>query len=153
MAVLVRVTPTSITDDVGRTPIHAASLRGHKHVIEYLEASGWKLDITDKEGNTALHMSGWFGSLKVVQYLMEAKLNPYKKNKAGLTPLDFAVREGHHEIERLLMKRRGGSSIKLQHTQQLIVSVSSLILTLHLSFLFIHCMQRFCDLLYPVVQW
>lgn len=128
VAALTSVTPTTITDSEGRTPIHAASLRGHKHVIEDLKAEGWKLGMADSDGNTELHMSAWFGSLEVVEYLVAAKLDPYQKNGQGLTPLNFAVREGHHNIENWFMKRHGGSSLKLLHAHELIVCFSSFIL-------------------------
>lgn len=96
--------------------------------MEYLKASGWKLDEKDKWGNTALHMSASKGFLKVVEYLLEAKLNPYQKNKEGLTPLDFAICEGHHDIESRFIKRRSeAASTNLHHAQQLLVSVKILI--------------------------
>ena len=120
---LIPATPTTITDKARRTPIHAASLRGHLSIIKLLQNSGWKLNAVDKYGNTALHLSTWFGSLEVVKYLVDSKLNPYKKNESKLTPLDFAVREGHHHIERWLMKVRGDRTIDLCHTQLLIVSL------------------------------
>lgn len=103
-------------------------------MIELLQASGWKLGCSNSSGDTELHMSAWFGSLEVVEYLMEAKLNPYQKNKQGFTALDFAVREGHHNIERWFMKRQSDSSMKLQHTQQLIVCILSFTLLLHMLF-------------------
>lgn len=143
VASLTAVTPVTITDDEGRTPVHAASLRGHKHVMEHLRASGWPIDVTDSSGNTALHMSAWFGSLDAVEYLMEVNLNPYQKNDIGLTPLDYAVREGHHDIEVSFLKREGGSSAKLKHTQQLIVSASNINLLLHMLLLFVPILQ-FC---------
>ncbi|KAK8392492.1 hypothetical protein O3P69_014690 [Scylla paramamosain] len=122
--VLISCTPTTITDNSGRTPVHAACLRGHLPVIKLLAESGWKLDVVDEEGNTALHLSAWYGSLEVVKYLYKAdsKINPYKKNSERLTPFDYAVREGHHHVEKWFMKVRGSHSMDLTHTQYLIKS-------------------------------
>ncbi|XP_045101911.1 ankyrin repeat domain-containing protein 50-like isoform X2 [Portunus trituberculatus] len=117
-------TSPAITDNSGRTPIHAACLRGHLPVIKLLAESGWKLDAVDEENNTALHMSSWYGSLEVVKYLYRAdsNVNPYKKNRERLTPFDYAVREGHHHIERWFMKMQGSHSMNLNYTHHLIVS-------------------------------
>lgn len=91
------------------TPFNAALVAKHIFIAEALLArkineklSAWKLVSKDSDGNTLLHAAAHNGHLNVVKMLLAHKADTTIKNKAGLTPIDEAIKQNHDAVVALL---------------------------------------------------
>ena len=91
VAFLIPLTPTTHEHPSGITPVHTASLGGHKDVVEVLAGAGWPLNARDSIGNTPLHWAAQEGKLDVTKYLLEHGVDPLASNNDGKTVLVVVV--------------------------------------------------------------
>ncbi|MEZ5444544.1 MAG: ankyrin repeat domain-containing protein [Gammaproteobacteria bacterium] len=80
------------TDNDGRTPLH----RANEHHLPALRRHGADLHRLDRQGNTALHIAAErYFSVPFCKGLVQAGIALNARNRAGLTPLHFAVLAGN----------------------------------------------------------
>ncbi|XP_073472117.1 ankyrin repeat and SAM domain-containing protein 1A isoform X2 [Aquarana catesbeiana] len=112
-------------DSSGYTPLHHASLNGHKDVVEVLLRNEAVTNIADCKGCFPLHLAAWKGDSQIVRLLIHhgpshAKVNeqnvpevkkygpfhPYvnAKNNDNETALHCAAQYGHTEVVRVLLE-------------------------------------------------
>ncbi|XP_068125514.1 ankyrin repeat and SAM domain-containing protein 1A isoform X3 [Hyperolius riggenbachi] len=112
-------------DSSGYTPLHHASLNGHKEVVEVLLRNEAVTNIADCKGCFPLHLAAWKGDAQIVRLLIHhgpshAKVNeqnipevkkygpfhPYvnAKNNDNETALHCAAQYGHTEVVRVLLE-------------------------------------------------
>jgi ankyrin repeat protein len=101
-----------IRDIEGRTALMRYAKYGIQDAVEALAEAGAKLNTRDHDGNTALILAaGWQildknvktdGYAPIVQCLLQQKADMRVKNRAGLTALTAAVKQGHEDIVALL---------------------------------------------------
>ncbi|XP_053313821.1 ankyrin repeat and SAM domain-containing protein 1A isoform X2 [Spea bombifrons] len=112
-------------DNSGYTPLHHASLNGHKDVVEALLRNEAVTNIADSKGCFPLHLAAWKGDAQIVRLLIHhgpshAKVNeqnfqemkkygpfhPYvnAKNNDNETALHCAAQYGHTEVVRVLLE-------------------------------------------------
>ncbi|KAM9320208.1 ankyrin repeat and SAM domain-containing protein 1A [Gastrophryne carolinensis] len=112
-------------DSSGYTPLHHASLNGHKEVVEVLLRNEAVTNIADCKGCFPLHLAAWKGDAQIVRLLIRhgpshAKVNeqnvsevkkygpfhPYvnAKNNDNETALHCAAQYGHTEVVRVLLE-------------------------------------------------
>ncbi|XP_075051854.1 ankyrin repeat and SAM domain-containing protein 1A isoform X6 [Mixophyes fleayi] len=112
-------------DSSGYTPLHHASLNGHKEVVEVLLRNEVVTNIADCKGCFPLHLAAWKGDAHIVRLLIHhgpshAKVNeqngpevkkygpfhPYvnAKNNDNETALHCAAQYGHTEVVRVLLE-------------------------------------------------
>ncbi|XP_053562817.1 ankyrin repeat and SAM domain-containing protein 1A isoform X2 [Bombina bombina] len=112
-------------DSSGYTPLHHASLNGHKDVVEVLLRNEAVTNIADCKGCFPLHLAAWKGDAHIVRLLIHhgpshAKINeqnvpevkkygpfhPYvnAKNNDNETALHCAAQYGHTEVVRVLLE-------------------------------------------------
>ncbi|XP_063810989.1 ankyrin repeat and SAM domain-containing protein 1A isoform X3 [Pseudophryne corroboree] len=112
-------------DSSGYTPLHHASLNGHKEVVEVLLRNEAVTNIADCKGCFPLHLAAWKGDAHIVRLLIHhgpshAKVNeqncpevkkygpfhPYvnAKNNDNETALHCAAQYGHTEVVRVLLE-------------------------------------------------
>ncbi len=94
-------------DNAGGTPFFDAVYYNHVHFCSLLLEHGADVDGKGWLVRTPLHQAVINGSLALCKLLVESGADPNKKDKAirdypGRTPLDWAIHEGHKEIEQLL---------------------------------------------------
>jgi ankyrin repeat protein len=94
-------------DDIGRTPLHITSFKGHIEVIKYLiEQCRANVEAKNNTGRTPLHFASENGHIKVVKYLIErCHANVEAKDYLEGTPLHFASENGHIEVVKYLIER------------------------------------------------
>jgi ankyrin repeat protein len=80
-----------VRDRQGRTPLHAAALRGDLTEVERLIAAGADPSATDRNGFTPLHLAAQEGQLGAAQLLLDAGAEVDQRNKFGNTALFVAV--------------------------------------------------------------
>lgn len=89
-------------DPHGRTPIHAAAIRGFVDVIKFCVRVGGKVDIFDHNGSSPLHYAAAEGHLEAVECLSESSNAKYAINNEGKTAFALAVENGHLHLLDLL---------------------------------------------------
>ena len=77
-------------DDLGRTALSLASMKGYQEIVSQLIEVGANFDLTDFEGNTPLHYAAAYNHILVVQLLIEKGCSFASKNKLGFTAADYA---------------------------------------------------------------
>jgi len=95
-----------------RTPLHAASHKGHVEVARVLLDHGADVDATDMDDWTPLHLASNYGHLKVVQLLLEREATLNAGTNMDFTPLYLASDSGHLEVVRLLLEH--GADVNCQ---------------------------------------
>jgi ankyrin repeat protein len=76
-------------------------------MVELLIAKGASLEIRDKEtGATPLYNAASWGRTDVLEVLLEAGADPVAASKAGITPLQAAIDNGHTEAADILRHRK-----------------------------------------------
>lgn len=71
----------------GQTPLHLASIMGHKPVVSYLLQNDVDPTVQDSSGATPLHEAVRYGNLDIAQMLIDAKANVNAKDNLGKTPV------------------------------------------------------------------
>eukprot|EP00128_Syssomonas_multiformis_P015714 Colp12_sorted_trinity150504_noHs@14315 len=72
-------------------PLMSAAVNAERDIMEIFLQNGADPDLTDKEGNTALHIMAELGDVIGIRLLSEYKATLDAVNKAGLTPLTYAI--------------------------------------------------------------
>jgi len=75
----------------GLTPIHVASMFGHREVVARLQQAGADVNTLSDEGVTPLHLACLKGRLNIVVLLLSFGARPNVKDKLGNTSLHLAV--------------------------------------------------------------
>ncbi|XP_070555915.1 serine/threonine-protein phosphatase 6 regulatory ankyrin repeat subunit A-like [Ptychodera flava] len=88
----------------GDTILHRSARWGQYDVVEFLLVNYFtgSENVTNHEGATPLHFAVLYGGVPVVSLLLKHGADPTVRNKKGKSPLDYAEREGHTSIHKLL---------------------------------------------------
>lgn len=106
-------------DELGRTALSLASMKGHEDVVRLLLELGATLDQGDYEGNRPLHYAAAYNQLIVVQLLIERGCVFAAKNLLGFTAADYAwntslksaleaFARAQFDVQRVRIRRKGG---------------------------------------------
>ncbi|MCO5589537.1 hypothetical protein L7F22_043505 [Adiantum nelumboides] len=106
-------------DELGRTALSLASMKGHEDVVRLLLELGATLDLGDFEGNRPLHYASAYNQLIVVQLLIERGCSFATKNVLGFTAADYAwnaslksaleaFARAQFDVQRVRIRRKGG---------------------------------------------
>lgn len=80
-------------------PEHIAAEHGAIDVLKHLKLNGASLNTENEKGDTPLHKAALKGHENVVFYLVEEQeLSLFKRNHAGITPMDYLKVGEHLEI-------------------------------------------------------
>lgn len=86
----------------GQTYLHAAcNLKAGLNIVKAIFDKGYKSlgNFPDKNGDTPLHYACRSGQTVIVEYLMsDDRCDPYRFNKAGLSPIYSALKEDNLEL-------------------------------------------------------
>lgn len=94
----------NVKGNVGRTPIHLASMLGFHGIIELLISRGADVNVVDDNGATPLHVAlKWFGMEEAVKKLLAAGAKPNIKDNSGVTPLFQAMISNNEKIVKMLI--------------------------------------------------
>ncbi|MDG9702103.1 ankyrin repeat domain-containing protein [Streptomyces sp. DH37] len=111
-AVLRAGAPAETADADGTTPLYAAAVAGNAEAAEALLAAGARPDTESGRGHegTALCAAACWGHEDAVRVLLAHGADPLLREDggAGLSPLDWAVRESHTGTAALLRAAAGG---------------------------------------------
>jgi ankyrin repeat protein len=93
-------------DDEGLTPLHAAALDNNYIAAEILLFAGAQVDIEDNFGNTPLFRAvySYQDDLSIISLLLQYGANPLQKNKAGISPYEFADKRSIISVVKFMEK-------------------------------------------------
>uniref|UniRef100_A0A8C4IVA3 Ankyrin repeat and sterile alpha motif domain-containing protein 1B n=1 Tax=Dicentrarchus labrax TaxID=13489 RepID=A0A8C4IVA3_DICLA len=89
------------TDSTGYTPLHHASLNGHREVVLKLLQFEASTNIADSKGCFPLHLAAWRGDVDIVRILMHhgpSHCRVNQQNHERETALHCAAQYGHTEV-------------------------------------------------------
>lgn len=93
-------------DSRGATALHIAAYHGYEAITRFLLHEGADILGKDGDGDTVLHYAALRGYEEVVRLLLEKPIDGLIQvtNKYGRTALDYAARERHDGVVRLLRR-------------------------------------------------
>ncbi len=100
-------------DSIWRTPLHAASTKGHYSVVQILIRAGAKGGATDiLTGATPLHDAARNGRLQIVRFLLQAGVQIDIKDHSNKTPLHEAAEKGEIDVIRFLISQGASTEMR-----------------------------------------
>ncbi|KZV34939.1 ankyrin-2-like [Dorcoceras hygrometricum] len=102
---------TSFCDQYGLTPLHVASLKGHKDAVIMLIEFGADIECQDAEGHTPLHLAVEGGSTETVEVLINRGANVNVKSKTGASPLYISKLMEDEDVTQLLLDKGAASFV------------------------------------------
>ncbi|KAK9525759.1 hypothetical protein VZT92_016441 [Zoarces viviparus] len=95
------------TDSTGYTPLHHASLNGHRQVVLKLLQFEASTNLADSKGCFPLHLAAWRGDVDIVRILIHhgpshGRVN--QQNHERETALHCAAQYGHSEVVSVLLQ-------------------------------------------------
>ncbi|XP_052434089.1 ankyrin repeat and sterile alpha motif domain-containing protein 1B isoform X3 [Carassius gibelio] len=102
-------------DGSGYTPLHHASLNGHRDVVLKLLQFEASANVADSKGCFPLHLAAWRGDVDIVQILIHhgpshSRVN--EQNHEKETALHCAAQYGHSEVVRVLLQELTDPSMR-----------------------------------------
>jgi len=97
----------NVTLSSGQTALMAASLNGHKEVVELLLVKGADVNAKINNGLTALMVASQNGHKEVVELLLAKGADVNAKVSNGSTAMTAASKNGHQEVTELLRQHGG----------------------------------------------
>lgn len=79
----------NLIDNVYRTPLHYAAVRGMTRTVKWLLAEALPPDIPDAYGHTAMEFAAYQGVLSTTMLLLEAGADPHRRDRCGDRCLRF----------------------------------------------------------------
>ncbi|KAK5848913.1 hypothetical protein PBY51_008598 [Eleginops maclovinus] len=95
------------TDSTGYTPLHHASLNGHREVVLKLLQFEAATNIADSKGCFPLHLAAWRGDVDIVRILIHhgpSHCRVNQQNHERETALHCAAQYGHSEVVSVLLQ-------------------------------------------------
>ena len=103
MLVEIHNADVTVTDQLGRTPLHLAARGGDIRCVDYLIGRGLRCSDKDNNGNSVIHYACSGASIKVVRRTLYH--HPIVISSPEMwTPLHWAYRTGDHELVNLLLQ-------------------------------------------------
>jgi ankyrin repeat protein len=90
-------------DDLGRTTLHYAAVRGKLDALLQALQQGAEVNVQDRYGFTPLHYASRKGYLPIADALLKKGANPNSTDHYRCTPLHHAAETGHLDIVMLLL--------------------------------------------------
>uniref|UniRef100_A0A3Q1J4B5 Ankyrin repeat and sterile alpha motif domain-containing protein 1B n=1 Tax=Anabas testudineus TaxID=64144 RepID=A0A3Q1J4B5_ANATE len=95
------------TDSSGYTPLHHASLNGHREVVLKLLQFEASTNVADSKGCSPLHLAAWRGDVDIVRILIHhgpSHCRVNQQNHERETALHCAAQYGHTEVVSVLLQ-------------------------------------------------
>uniref|UniRef100_A0A665W868 Ankyrin repeat and sterile alpha motif domain containing 1B n=1 Tax=Echeneis naucrates TaxID=173247 RepID=A0A665W868_ECHNA len=95
------------TDSSGYTPLHHASLNGHRDVVLKLLQFEASTNVADSKGCFPLHLAAWRGDVEIVRILVHhgpSHCRVNQQNHERETALHCAAQYGHSEVVSVLLQ-------------------------------------------------
>ncbi|XP_044199179.1 ankyrin repeat and sterile alpha motif domain-containing protein 1B isoform X3 [Thunnus albacares] len=95
------------TDSSGYTPLHHASLNGHREVVLKLLQFEASTNVADSKGCFPLHLAAWRGDVDIVRILIHhgpSHCRVNQQNHERETALHCAAQYGHSEVVSVLLQ-------------------------------------------------
>jgi ankyrin repeat protein len=97
-ALLVHRSNLTITDSLGRTPLHFAAAFGNLDILELLTQAGACLTVTDSKERNILHYAAKFGHRHVIQWITAKGIELSGIDRNGFNALHFAAESGDDSV-------------------------------------------------------
>ncbi|MEW6712531.1 MAG: ankyrin repeat domain-containing protein [Candidatus Riflebacteria bacterium] len=98
---------TDLKDELGRTPLHIATINGHLSAVNVLIKDGAEVNAKDRlKGFTPLHYASFYNYPKIVKFLLSRRADTQIQDNDGFFPLHLAAANGCSSIVEVLLDHR-----------------------------------------------
>nr|XP_023672624.1 ankyrin repeat and sterile alpha motif domain-containing protein 1B isoform X5 [Paramormyrops kingsleyae] len=107
-------------DSSGYTPLHHASLNGHRDVVLKLLQFEASTNVADSKGCFPLHLAAWKGDVEIVRILIRhgpSHCRVNEQNHENETALHCAAQYGHSEVVRVLLEELTDPTMRNNHSE------------------------------------
>ncbi|XP_067345899.1 ankyrin repeat and sterile alpha motif domain-containing protein 1B isoform X4 [Channa argus] len=108
------------TDSSGYTPLHHASLNGHREVVLKLLQFEASTNVGDSNGCSPLHLAAWRGDVDIVRILIHhgpSHCRVNQQNHERETALHCAAQYGHSEVVSVLLQELTDPTMRNNHQE------------------------------------
>ncbi len=96
-----------LKDELGRTPLHVATINGHLSAVNVLIKGGAEVNIKDRlKGSTPLHYAAFYNYPKIVKFLLSRRADANIQDNDGFSPLHLAAANGCKSIVEILLDHK-----------------------------------------------
>ncbi|KAF7511881.1 hypothetical protein GJ744_003114 [Endocarpon pusillum] len=105
------------TDNVGRTPLHYASMCDRDDVVRLLLKAEAKTNQVDRNGRTLLSLVAESGKAIMVRMLLDAKADIETQDRYGRAALFYAAQNNHDTVVEILLKSKTNVNLRDKEDQ------------------------------------
>lgn len=106
-----------VVDKHGATPLLMAAAMGKSKAVDALITAGANKDVVDAFGRSPLIVAAYSGGQRAVRSLLAAGADVHATDNDGDRAVDYAEREGHDQVARIL-KRHAGEYVEEDHDSE-----------------------------------
>ncbi|XP_062598734.1 uncharacterized protein LOC134260163 [Saccostrea cucullata] len=107
----VKADPNILNED-GNSPLHRATERGLKDIVQLLLDYNADINLATSESMSALHLATRLGNAEIVQLLLDCNADINLATSESMSALHLATRLGNAEITNILLRKGANTNLK-----------------------------------------
>ena len=115
----------AVDSNMGRTPLHYASNKGHTRIVKNLLNAGVDINRRDQYGRSPIQLAAMYGHVATARAILAHQADVNVTDRWGVSPLDSAERSGHYKIAVLLLQSGAAPSSKDSHLHAVLCAAAA----------------------------
>ena len=115
----------AVDSNMGRTPLHYASNKGHTSIVKSLLNAGVDINRRDQYGRTPIQLAAMYGHVATARAVLAHQADVNVTDRWGKSPLDGAESGGHYKIAVLLLQNGAVPSPQDNHLHAVLCAAAA----------------------------